>query len=77
MNVRVIIYGSLLKPEGKSDFSQEVPDGATVRDLILALGYRAQHASVILTTVNGAQASHRMRLKDGDEVVLSVLVGGG
>ena len=77
MNIRVIIYGSLLRPEGKHDFVREMADGATVRNLIVALGYQPQHVPTILTTVNGMQASHNMRLKEGDEIVLSVMIGGG
>jgi molybdopterin converting factor small subunit len=77
MNIRVIIYGSLLRPEGKHDYLKVVPEGATVRELIVALGYKPQHVTTILSTVNGRQASHNMRLKDGDEIVLSVMIGGG
>lgn len=77
MNIRVIIYGSLLRPEGQHDFVREMAEGATVRNLIVALGYQPQHVSTILTTVNGMQASHNMRLKEGDEIVLSVMIGGG
>ena len=77
MNIRVIIFGSLLRPEGKHDYVKEVPEGASVKDLMLALGYQPQHVATILPTVNGAQASQHARLKEGDEVVLSVMVGGG
>ena len=77
MNIRVIIFGTLLKPEGKSDFAKTMEDGATVRDLLVALGYQPHHIKAILTTVNGHHASHNKKLKEGDEVVLSVMVGGG
>jgi sulfur carrier protein ThiS len=77
MNVRVIIYGSLLRPEGKHDYVKEVAEGATVKELILALGYQPLHAASVLATVNGKQASQYMRLQEGDEVVLSVMIGGG
>ena len=77
MHIRVIIYGSLLRPEGKHDFSKEVADGATVKDVIIALGYQPQHVTTILTTVNGLQASHNLQLKEDDEIVLSVMIGGG
>jgi hypothetical protein len=77
MNVRVIIYGTMLRTEGQQDFVKDVPEGATVRELILALGYQPHHVTSILTTVNGTQASHHRRLQQGDEVVLSVMVGGG
>ena len=77
MNIRVVIYGSLLRPEGKHDFTKEMPDGASVRDLIVALGYKPQHVTTILSTVNGMQASHHAKLKDQDEIVLSIMIGGG
>jgi sulfur carrier protein ThiS len=77
MNIRVVIYGSLLRTEGKPNFIKVVPEGATVRDLLVALGYKPQHVATILTTVNGIQSSHNMKLKEHDEVVLSIMVGGG
>ncbi|HNX31241.1 MAG TPA: MoaD/ThiS family protein [Holophaga sp.] len=77
MNIRVIIYGSLLRTEGKRDFVKEVPEGATVRDLIVALGYQPHHVTTILPTVNRSEVSHNRPLQDGDEVVLAVMVGGG
>jgi sulfur carrier protein ThiS len=77
MNIRVIIFGTLLKPEGKHDFTQTMEDGATVKDLLVALGYQPLHVKAILTTVNGHHASPNKKLKDDDEVVLSVMVGGG
>jgi len=77
MHVRVIIFGSMLRTEGKNNFLKEVRDGATVRDLIVALGYQPHHVTTILSTVNGLQASLNKPLQEGDEVVLSVMVGGG
>jgi hypothetical protein len=77
MHVRVIIYGTMLRTEGQPDFGKDIAEGTTVRELILALGYQPHHVASILATVNGAQASHHRRLLDGDEVVLSVMVGGG
>jgi sulfur carrier protein ThiS len=77
MNIHVIVFGTLLKPQGKDDFVQTVADGATVQELLLAIGYQPQHVKTILITLNGQHASHLKKLKDGDEVVLSVMVGGG
>ena len=77
MNIRVIIYGSLLRPEGQHDYVKEVAEGATVKDLILAIGFQQSHVATILATVDGTQASHHRKLSEGEEVVLSVMVGGG
>lgn len=77
MNVRVIIYGTLLRPEGQHDYVKTLPEPATVKDLLAAMGYQPAHAKAILVTVNGQHASPLKKLSDGDEVVLSVMVGGG
>jgi sulfur carrier protein ThiS len=77
MNIHVIIFGTLLRPEGEHDYTKAIPEGSTVKDLMVAMGYQPAHVKAILTTVNGQHASPHKKLHEGDEVVLSVMVGGG
>ena len=77
MKIHVKIFGALQKPEGKDDFQHEVKDGATIETLLLALGYHPRHVSAIVAELNGKQSRHTVKLKDGDEVVLSLAIGGG
>ncbi len=77
MKVRVKIFGALQKPEGKDDFPFEIKEGATVEKLLLALGYHPRHVSAIVAELNGKQTRHTAKLAEGDEVVLSLAIGGG
>lgn len=77
MKIQVKIIGALMKPAGKEDFSQEMPDQATIQDLLLKLGYHEKHLNIIMAAVNGKQKKNSTKLKNGDEVELSLPVGGG
>lgn len=77
MKVRVTIGGLLTKPGGKSRVDAEVSDGATISDLLAAIGYSPEHIPRIMPSVKGTIRKHDYALSDGDEVSLSILVGGG
>lgn len=77
MRVKVSIGGLLVNPQGKSEAELALPDGALVKDMLLALGYEHAHVPRIMTSVNGTIRRPDYALKDGDEVRLSILVGGG
>ena len=77
MKIQVKIIGALTKPDGKDDFTTDLPAKATVTDLLKKLGYHEMHLSIIMAAVNGKQKKNSQVLKDGDEVELSLPVGGG
>ena len=77
MKIRVKIIGALTKPNGKEDFVQDIPDGSTIEKLLLDLGYNPKHLSMIMTAVNGKQKKQSYKLKNDDEIELSLPVGGG
>lgn len=71
MQVRVRLYASLRKHvpagTGEDGFLLELPDGATVADLIARLGFPAEHAGMIVSNnehlkmasvLEGAQEVH-------------------
>ena len=77
MKVSVSILGALIKPRGLSELEQELPSGASVGDLLLALEYQPAHRRHIVASIGGELRHHDSELQDGDVVVLSVTVGGG
>jgi sulfur carrier protein ThiS len=77
LQVKVSIIGALLKPRGLGQLSQELAEGGTVADLLVALEYQAGHRRHIVAAVDGELRHHDSPLADGDTVVLSVTVGGG
>ena len=73
----VEIVGVLRKPEGKSNLTRELPEESTIHDLLVKLGYREGHLRFIIPVVNGEHRSLEFKLSDGDDVVLTLPVGGG
>lgn len=77
MKVKVRIIGVLKRPRGKDTFELDLPEGAKIKDLLEKSGFDSVHAAHILTAVNGDYKKHFHKLEDGDEVLLSMIVGGG
>jgi molybdopterin converting factor small subunit len=77
MNVRVDLqaYLSDYAPGDSGTFAYEIPDGATVADLIRKLGVPVELASVITIGDDAVDASQA--LKDGDRVTVIPPVAGG
>jgi sulfur carrier protein ThiS len=50
-------------------------EGMTIKDIIRTLNYHP--ASIALIVLNGSPAEEDARIKDGDEIVIVPLVGGG
>ncbi|MCD4784308.1 MAG: MoaD/ThiS family protein [Candidatus Eremiobacteraeota bacterium] len=77
MKIKVKILGVLKKPEGKSIFQLELPDGAKLTDIYERLNYTKLEASFVVPAVNGKVKKPSHTLSENDEVLLSMTVGGG
>ncbi len=55
----------------------ELPDQASVSDLLHQIGIQAEHHKAVVPFINQERAKRSHRLKDGDAVFLSLAVGGG
>jgi molybdopterin synthase sulfur carrier subunit len=77
MKIRVELQAYLedYSPDGQDKFSYEMPDGATVADLIRKLGVPEELASVI--TIGDEAIDASQALKDGDRVTVIPPVAGG
>jgi len=77
MRIHVKIVGALAKPLGKDAFDLELPAGARVEELLLAVGYEGAHLRFIIPVVNGVHERLSHALTDGDEVRLFLPTSGG
>ncbi len=79
MEVIVVLYATLTNyhPEGKKNeaFAVEVPEGATVKDLLGKLGIKENEAKQVF--IGHKSRSEDYHLKDGDKVAIFPPVGGG
>jgi molybdopterin synthase sulfur carrier subunit len=77
MNIRVDLQAYLddYAPGDSGSFAYEMPDGATVADLIRKLGVPEELASVI--TIGDEAIDASQALKEGDRVTMIPPVAGG
>ena len=76
IRVKVELMSALRHLHDKTNFEAELPDRATVEAMLRTVfkGAEIEHLRVF---VNNEQASLNKVLKDGDEVWIGVVVGGG
>src|SRR5688572_17109980 len=76
MQVTVRLFAMLRERAGASEVTVELPDGATVRDALAALGDLADGMPLVMA-VNREYAPEDARLDSGDELALIPPVSGG
>jgi len=77
MRIQVDHIALLKCPNLGPDKQVELGEQATVTDLLNALGIREDHQKAVVPFINQERAKRNHSLKDGDEVFLSLAVGGG
>jgi sulfur-carrier protein len=75
VKVELQAYLEQYSPNGNDLFDYEVPEGASVHDLVVKLGMPAELASVIIVGNTNADPSHA--LEEGDRVTLIPPLAGG
>jgi len=69
--------GILSKVRGIDKQTFEIPDNSTIRDLLLADGFKPEEVNSVNVTLNGKYAAPDEILRDNDMVQFSIIVGGG
>lgn len=77
MKVKVELLPGLRKVQDKRKFEVELPEGATVKDMLLSVGFGEDEIQHIRVWVGKDLASIHTVLKDSDEATASVPIGGG
>ena len=81
MQVKVLLFASLKEQVGERSVSVQLPDAATVHDLLHALTERfpslASRLTAVRVAVNEEYATAATVLHNGDEVALIPPVSGG
>ena len=75
IQVELQAYLEDYSPDGQDKFAYEMPDGATVADLIRKLGVPEELASVI--TIGDEAIDASQALNEGDRVTMIPPVAGG
>lgn len=71
-------YTAVLDAKGVSSGSaMDLPDGATVKDVLDILLVKKDHQKYVVPFVNGDKKRLADKLRGGDKLTLSLPVGGG
>ncbi len=78
MRIHVVFYGPIRRPWPDAERDLEVPDGLTVRGLLLReLGYTEQEASFIIVLLGTERLRMYTVLQEGQTLGIMVPTGGG
>jgi molybdopterin converting factor subunit 1 len=81
MQVHALFFASLKDIVGCRELAMDVPDGATISDLLTQLEARyprfKDYRPVILTAINEEYVGKSARISDGDEIAIFPPVSGG
>ncbi|MBR5230417.1 MAG: MoaD/ThiS family protein [Firmicutes bacterium] len=76
--VKIKLFGSLRLKTGCKGLDADVPDvKSACRLLADTTGHNIKEFKNCVVIINGKQAKHSSKLKDGDELVLMAAAGGG
>jgi sulfur carrier protein ThiS len=78
MKITLEMLGAMKKPLGQGPVEVEVPDGATVGELMIEkLGYAPGHVDLLAYYVNGEKAKPSAVLTTGCRLKVLMIIGGG
>jgi sulfur carrier protein ThiS len=75
--VNVEFVGPIRRPWREHQRAVDLPDGASVADLVSELGYSDREREHLSVLVNAERAKPSVVLDDEDSVVVTIIVGGG
>jgi sulfur carrier protein ThiS len=75
--VDVELVGPIRRPWREQKRTVDVPDGTSVADLLADLGYSSTESEHMSVLVNAERTRSSTRLGEGDQIVITVIVGGG
>ena len=77
MNIHVEFMGPVLRPTTEPSMDMTLESGATVKDLLLTLGYPETQARHVAVYDDGVRLPHLSLLQDGQSLTVAVAMGGG
>jgi sulfur-carrier protein len=75
MTVRVRLYASLRKWNGKPDFALDLPTSCKLCEALVPIGVPENEVAIIM--LNGHRGMLGSMLSDGDDIQLFPAIGGG
>ena len=77
MKIKVSFFGPIKRPFPESTKELDTPQGTTIAQLLLELGYTEEEVKRVACVVNGRRRSPSTQLFANDDVRFVLFAGGG
>ncbi len=77
IQVKVELMPAVRRVREEKNFELKLPDGAIVRAMLAELGFREDEVEHLRIFVNNKWSPLDKTLKDGDEIWVGIIIGGG
>lgn len=77
IKVKVELMPGLRQAQQGNVFDLELPDNSTLKSLLIKMGFKEEEIEYLRTFVNEKIATAKKALKDGDNIWVGIILGGG
>jgi len=77
VHLKVELMPFLRRQQDETIFDMKMSDNATVKTMLLELGFKDEEISCLIISVNGKIARLEEKLSDNDSVWVGMVIGGG
>lgn len=78
MKINVTITGIVRKPSGESEITLNIEEGKEINKVLVEdIGYKEDELTYMFCFVNDKPVDIKTKLKENDNLLLTLIVGGG
>jgi len=77
MKIHLSITGPLKKPGGNEEMDINIEGQKDIKEILMEQGYKEEEIEFIMCFLNDKPVDMITKVKDGDKITLTILVGGG
>jgi sulfur carrier protein ThiS len=77
IRVKVEIVPGLKNPRKEHRFDMDLPDNATVKNMLMEIGYEEKETEHLMVSISNKLVPMEKKLKDGDDIFVWAPIGGG
>ena len=77
IRVKIEIVPGLKNPRKEHRFDMDLPDDATVKNMLMEIGYEEKETEHLMVSISNKLVPMEKKLKDGDDIFVWAPIGGG
>jgi sulfur carrier protein ThiS len=77
IRIKIEIVPGLKNPRKEHRFDMDLPDNATVKNMLMEIGYEEKETEHLMVSISNKLVPMEKKLKDGDDIFVWAPIGGG